>query len=91
MPPPIQGMNENVLANHFSAGNSRGARTNTPHNPYTTDGTAARRSMRIESGLRSPRGHSSLINSALATAIGTPITSAMVEVTIVPNSSAPPW
>ena len=47
--------------------------------------------MRIESGLRSPRGHSSLINSALATAIGTPITSAMVEVTIVPNSSAPPW
>ena len=26
-------MNENVLANHFSAGSSFGQRTNTPHNP----------------------------------------------------------
>ena len=61
MPPPIHGMNENVLANHFSAGSSFGASTNTPHNPYTTDGTAASRSTRIERGLRSRRGHNSLM------------------------------
>ena len=29
----MNGMNENVLANHFSAGSSLGARKNTPHNP----------------------------------------------------------
>ena len=33
MPPPIHGMNENVLANHFSAGSSCGTSTNTPHSP----------------------------------------------------------
>ena len=47
--------------------------------------------MRIVSEPRSRRGHSSLMNTALATAIGTPMMSAMIDVTIVPNSSAPPW
>ena len=91
MPPPIQGMNENVLANHFSAGSSLGASTNTPQSPYTTDGTAASRSTRIVSGPRRRRGHSSLMYRAVPTATGTPRISAMIDVTIVPNSSAPPW
>ena len=39
------------------------------------------------SGVRKRRGHSSVTNSAVATAIGTPMTRAMADVTIVPNSS----
>ena len=65
--------------------------TNTPHSPYTTDGTAASRSTRIVAGARSARGHSSLMNSALAIATGTPITSASAEVINVPTTSAAPW
>ena len=32
-PPPMNGMNENVLATHFSMGRSLGPSTNTPHSP----------------------------------------------------------
>src|SRR5690349_2933663 len=84
-------MNENVLANHFSTGISFGARTKTPHSPYTTDGTAASRSTRIASGVRILRGQSSIRNNAVAIATGTPISSAIAEVTSVPNTSGRPW
>ena len=84
-------MNENVLANHFSAPSSLGARKKTPHSPYTTEGTAASRSMTPASGPRTRRGHSSVRNSATETATGTPITSATPDVIRVPTSSGAPW
>src|SRR5450755_1689589 len=84
-------MKENVLATHFSAGSSLGMRTNTPHRPYTTEGTAASRSTSIDNGPRARSGHSSVRNRAVATAIGTPMISAIAEVTIVPNSKGAPW
>ncbi len=83
-------MNENVFAIHFSKPWSFGASTNTPHRPYTTDGTAASRSTSIPIGPRARRGHSSVMNSAAATATGTPIISAIVEVISVPTSNGRP-
>ena len=83
-------MNENVLAKDCSTGSSLGASTNTPQRPYTTEGTAASRSIRIVSGPRSRRGHSSVTNSEPASAIGRPMISARIEVTRVPNSSGKP-
>ncbi len=60
--------------------------TKKPHRPYTTEGTAASRSTRTESGPRMRRGASSVMYSAVATAIGTPISSAIAAVTSVPTS-----
>ena len=89
--PPMYGMNENVFANHCSAGWIFGASTKIPHSPYTTDGTAASRSTRIVSTPRARRGHSSVTNRAVETATGTPMISAIAEVISVPTSSGAPW
>src|SRR4051794_25140216 len=61
--------------------------TNTPQRPYTTEGTAASSSTITVSGPRSRRGQSSVTYSAVATATGTPMTSATADVMSVPTSS----
>ena len=91
MPPPIHGMNENVLANHFSAGSR--LRREHEYPPQAVHDRRDRGEQIDEDRQRRarPAGHSSLMNRALATATGTPMMSAMIDVTIVPNRSAPPW
>src|SRR6058998_1540494 len=68
-----------------------GPRTKIPHNPYTTDGTAASSSTTYVSGIRSHGGESSERKIAMPRLIGTPNRRASAEVTSVPytNGTAP--
>src|SRR2546422_5420461 len=61
-----------------------GARTLSPQNPYTTEGTAARSSTTYVRGTRSFGGASSDRKIATPREIGTPRRSAKAEVTRVP-------
>src|SRR2546426_3658526 len=68
-----------------------GPRTKIPHNPYTTDGTAASSSTTYVSGIRSHGGESSERKMAMPRLIGTPNRRASADVTSVPytNGTAP--
>src|SRR3989442_9891790 len=68
-----------------------GPRTKIPHNPYTTDGTAASSSTTYGSGIRSHGGESSERKLAMTRLIGTPNKRASADVTSVPytNGTAP--
>src|SRR5207245_9011427 len=68
-----------------------GPRTKIPHNPYTTDGTAASSSTTYVSGIRSHGGESSERKMAMPRLIGTANRRTSVDVTSVPytNRTAP--
>src|SRR5204863_3462073 len=61
-----------------------GASTRMPHNPNTTEGTAASRSTTYDTGLRSRLGATSVRNSAMPRLTGTASASAIAELTNVP-------
>ena len=91
-PPPMNGMNENVLANHFSAGRSFG--TEHEHAPQPVDhGRAPPPAGRPASPAAPAQPARAQLgeNSAAATATGTPMTSAIAEVISVPTTSGAPW
>src|SRR5437667_6090986 len=64
-----------------------GPRTKIPHNPYTTDGTAASNSTTYVSGIRSHGGESSERKIAMPRLIGTPNSRASADVTRVPYTN----
>ncbi len=61
-----------------------GAKTRIPHRPYTTDGTAARRSITETTGRRRRRGTDSTVNSAMPMLTGTARISAISDDSSVP-------
>ena len=88
----MNGMNENVLAIHFSTGISFGPEHE--HAPQPVDDRRHRGQQvdqHASARARARRGHSSVRNSAVATATGTPMSSAIAEVISVPTTSAAPW
>ena len=92
--PENTGMNPRYLIRKGSTCASRnGPITRMPHSPSTTLGMAARSSTSAPTGARSRRGANSLRKSPMAIATGTAITSAISDVTSVPQirSSAPYW
>jgi hypothetical protein len=55
--PLNNGMNPTLSSNHgYTLRANTGANTNDPHNPYTTLGTAANRSMKYPNGAANRRG-----------------------------------
>ncbi len=69
----------------ITSSRSSGISTKMPQSPYTTLGIAARRSTRNATGWRSHRGANSERKIATPSASGVAMTSAMIDVTIVPK------
>ncbi len=84
---PMPGTLPSVEIRKFAIGYSAGMSAKMPQNPYTTDGMAASRSTRYDSGLRSQDGATSVMNNATATATGTAITMPISEVSTVPYTN----
>ena len=82
---PKSGIQPNALFNQGSRWwATNGPMTRIPHRPSTTLGIAASISTSVPTTPRTPRGASSLRNSAIAIAKGPPISSASAQVTAVP-------